>query len=80
MSAYPPLQFLNRIQKHCPASSNIVCQLLKSTNKVERKSALDCIDRKTLVVSFMNDEEKLEGMWHQNAYIKDITNDYKSLT
>lgn len=29
----------------------------------------------TLVVSFMTDEEKLEGMWHRNAYVKIITSD-----
>jgi hypothetical protein len=35
---------------------------------------------KILVVSFMTDEEKLEGMWHKNAYIKIITSDDGGLT
>lgn len=34
----------------------------------------------TLVVSFMTDEEKLDGMWHRNAYIKIITSDDGGLT
>lgn len=34
----------------------------------------------TLVVSFMTDEEKLEGMWHRNAYVKIITSADKGIT
>jgi hypothetical protein len=34
----------------------------------------------TLVISFMTDEEKLEGMWHRNAYIKMIISADKGLT
>lgn len=35
---------------------------------------------KTLVVSFMTDEEKLEGMWHRNACVKIITSADTGLT
>ncbi|KAE9367630.1 glycoside hydrolase family 93 protein [Stipitochalara longipes BDJ] len=35
---------------------------------------------KTLVVSFMTDEDKLEGMWHRNAYVKIITSADKGAT
>jgi hypothetical protein len=34
----------------------------------------------TLVISFMTDEEKLEGMWHRNAYVKIIISADKGLT
>jgi hypothetical protein len=34
----------------------------------------------TLVISFMTDEEKLEGMWHRNAYVKIITSSDKGVT
>ncbi|TVY90360.1 Checkpoint serine/threonine-protein kinase [Lachnellula willkommii] len=35
---------------------------------------------KTLIVSFMTDETKLEGMWTRNAYVKIITSDDGGLT
>jgi hypothetical protein len=52
------------------------------SNTIERNAgapqiALVC---KKLVVSFMTDEEKLEGMWHRNAYLKIITSSDKGVT
>lgn len=32
------------------------------------------------MISFMTDEEKLDGMWHKNAYIKIIISDDGGLT
>jgi photosystem II stability/assembly factor-like uncharacterized protein len=47
------------------------------TGKTERNAGAPAIALvgKTLVVSFMTDEERLEGMWHRNAYVKILTSD-----
>jgi len=51
-------------------------------NRLKRNAGAPAIALvgKTLVVSFMTDEEKLEGMWHRNAYVKIITSDDGGLT